>query len=100
MAFSIVLSPAAMDHLSAFKVRERRIVLDAIQANLKNQPSIITKQRRPMRPNALASWELRVGQVRVFYQVQQNAEPNVVYVVAVGRKIRDRLMIGGVEVKL
>jgi len=52
------------------------------------------------RPNPLASWELRVGQFRVYYQVESNDGKDTVYVLAVGEKVRNRVIIAGVEVEL
>jgi hypothetical protein len=43
---------------------------------------------------------LRVEQFRVYYQVEATAEAHVVYIVAVGEKARDRIVIGGKEVQL
>jgi hypothetical protein len=52
--------------------------------------------------NPLAPWELRVDDLRVFYEV--NAEvpdvPKVVSVLAVGRKEGNILRIAGEEIKL
>jgi len=42
---------------------------------------------------------LRIGQLRVFYQVTTD-EPQVVHILAVGQKKGNRLLIGGVEVQL
>jgi len=58
-----------------------------------------TKNRKPMRPNPLASWELRIGKLRVYYDIEEEAE-NVVYIVAIGVKERNRVWIGGEEVEL
>jgi hypothetical protein len=58
-----------------------------------------------MRPNPLAPWELRIGDLRVYYDihdthvVEDKPEPRVL-VLAVGIKDRNRLIIGGEEVKL
>jgi hypothetical protein len=52
-----------------------------------------------MRPNPLATWELRVGQLRVYYDVLPAPEPTVL-VVAVGVKDRSTLRIGGEVVAL
>ena len=51
-----------------------------------------------MRPNPLAPWELRVEQIRVFYDIEQNVAE--VQIVAIGRKDGNRLFIAGEEVKL
>lgn len=46
-----------------------------------------------MRPNPLAPWELRIGSLRVYYDVDEEPEP-VVYIRAVGIKERSRVRIG------
>ena len=52
-----------------------------------------------MRPNPLAPWELRVGELRVYYDVQETPIQKVM-VLAVGIKRRNRVVIGGEEVEL
>ncbi len=46
-----------------------------------------------MRPNPLASWELRIGDLRVYYDVEDEPEP-VVYIRAIGIKERNAVRIG------
>jgi len=57
------------------------------------------RHRKPLRPNPIAPWELRVGQLRVFYEVV-GTETGVVRILAVGRKRRNVLIIGGEEIRL
>ena len=45
-----------------------------------------------------ASWELRIGDLRVYYDVTE--DPQTVAVVAVGIKRRNRVFIGGLERQL
>ena len=52
-----------------------------------------------MRPNPLAPWELRIDELRVYYEIVEDPEA-VVTIVAVGVKQRDRILIGGKEIKL
>jgi len=52
-----------------------------------------------MRPNPLASWELRIGKLRVYYDIEEESE-KVVYIIAIGVKERNRVCIGGEEVDL
>ncbi len=52
-----------------------------------------------MRPNPVAPWELRAGTLRVYYDVDEEPEM-VVYIRAVGVKIRGRVYIGGEEIEL
>ena len=47
-----------------------------------------------MRPNPLATWELRVGNLRAYYDVLTDPEATVL-IVAVGVKDRSTLRIGG-----
>jgi hypothetical protein len=46
-----------------------------------------------MRPNPVAPWELRIGNLRVYYDVEEESEP-VVFIRGVGIKERNRVRIG------
>ena len=46
-----------------------------------------------MRPNPIAPWELRVGELRVYYEVSEGP-PALVTVRAIGLKVRNRVRIG------
>ena len=52
-----------------------------------------------MWPNPVAPWDLRVGDLRVYYDVAVHPAP-VVYVRAVGIKDRNRVRIGGEVIEL
>lgn len=52
-----------------------------------------------MLPNPIASWELRVGALRVYYDVVDQPEP-IVYINAIGIKHRNRILIAGEEIEL
>jgi hypothetical protein len=52
-----------------------------------------------MEPNSLATWELRIGNLRVYYNVEVNTV-SVVYIQAVGVKNRNRVRIGQEEIEL
>ena len=67
--------------------------MDAVEQQLTNQPTVQTKNRKRMRPNPVATWELRVGKLRAYYDVL--TDPATVVVVAVGIKDRSTLRIGG-----
>ena len=47
-----------------------------------------------MRSNYLAAWELRIGNLRVYYDVEEEPEA-VVYINAVGVKERNQVNIAG-----
>jgi mRNA-degrading endonuclease RelE of RelBE toxin-antitoxin system len=100
MAYGIRYVPSALEHLRGLSARDRATVMDAVDEQLTHQPDVPTRHRKRMRPNLLAPWELRVGDLRVFYDIgtagDESTEPEVV-VLAVGRKVGNRLWIGGEE---
>jgi mRNA-degrading endonuclease RelE of RelBE toxin-antitoxin system len=98
MAFAIELSPHAHDHLKRLRKRDHRIIVDAIAVHLTHQPDQPTRHHKTLEDNPLAPWELRVGNFRVFYDVDRESE--TVVVVAIGQKIRNRLRIGDEEIEL
>jgi len=99
VAYRIEYSPETEDHLRARTARQQTIVLDAIDKQLSREPTAQTRNRKPMRPNPIAPWELRIGNLRVYYDVEEEPEP-VVYVRAVGVKQRNRVRIGKEVIEL
>lgn len=99
MAYRIEYSPDAEGHLRALTARQRAIVLDEVDAQLAHQPTVETKNRKPMRPNPVAPWELRIGNLRVYYDIEEEPE-FVVYVRAVGVKLGNRVRIGKEVIEL
>src|SRR4051794_27479321 len=97
--YTIEYSSEAVEHLQALTTRQQAIVVDAVDQRLRFQPLVETRNRKPMRPNPLAPWELRVGTLRVYYDVEDTPEP-IVYIRAVGIKRRNRVHIGGEEIQL
>ena len=95
MAFRITITEEAERQLRALSVREQRIIEAAVTARLRDQPTIPTKAIRPLRPNPLAKFELRVRDLRVLYNVEQ--ENSEVVLLIVGRKVGNTLIIGGQE---
>jgi hypothetical protein len=91
------------DHILAIDKSERSFIRQAIMEQLSNEPNIESRNRKPLKSPAEegTDWELRFGEqnrYRVFYRfdfVQRE-----VRVLAVGVKERDRLFIGGREMKL
>jgi mRNA-degrading endonuclease RelE of RelBE toxin-antitoxin system len=98
MPFTLQLSPRAREHLKGLRKRDQQIVVDAIAAQLIDQPDQPTRNRKLLEENPLAPWELRVGAFRVFYDV--NRKEGIVVVVAIGQKHHNVLRIGGEEIQL
>ena len=99
MAYQIEFAKAVKAHFDVLTAGQRSSVLDAIERQLTNEPSAETRNRKPLRPNPVAPWELRVQDLRVFYEVNEGP-PALVQILAVGIKRRDTLRIGGQEIKL
>ena len=99
MPYRIQYSPATDEHLRALTARQRAMVFDAVDEQLAHQPAIETRNRKPMRPNPLAPWELRIGDLRVYYEIAEEPEAAVT-ILAVGVKDRNRVLIGGKEIQL
>lgn len=99
LPYEIEYSPETVDHLRALTARQQSIVLDMVDKQLKHQPTVETRNRKPMRPNPLAPWELRIGDLRVYYDVENDPEP-IVFIRAVGIKERNQVRIGGEVIEL
>ena len=99
MPYQIDFARAVKSHLDVLTAGQRSTVLEAIERQLTNDPSKETINRKPLRPNPVAPWELRVQQIRVFYEVNEGPPP-VVRILAVGIKTRETLRIGGEEITL
>jgi len=52
-----------------------------------------------MRPNPIAPWELRIGNLRVYYDIEDDPEHGV-YIRAIGIKERNNVRIGKEVIRL
>jgi mRNA interferase RelE/StbE len=84
--------------MARFTKREQALIIDSVETQLTHQPTLRTRHRKQMRPNPLAAWELRVGDLRVYYDVT-DAEM-LVRIVAVGVKIGSQVFINDRVVEL
>lgn len=97
MVYVIDYAPDTERHFRCLSAREQAIVLDAVPQQLRYQPRAETRNRKRLRPNPFAPWELRIGALRVYYDVEDAPVP-IVKIRAVGIKHRNRVLIGGEEV--
>jgi mRNA-degrading endonuclease RelE of RelBE toxin-antitoxin system len=108
MAATINYSPEAMDHLAALPKNDQVTVVDQVHRMLADQPTLPSRKRKALRPNDIAQWELRLGELRVFYDVtiavktegETTQEQSTVTIKAIGKKTHNELWIGGKKVKL
>lgn len=96
--FQINFTPEALEDLQGFTAYEQRQIIQAIEEQLQYQPTQPTRNRKQLRPNNLAEWELRVDTFRVFYDVDE--ELSVVKIEAIGYKEGNKLFVHGEEYEL
>jgi len=94
LPYQILYAPEAVDHLRAFTARDRKLIADTVVQQLAYEPTVPTRNRKPMRENPIAPWELRIDCFRVYFDVEEGETP-AVHVRAVGVKDRDKVRIGG-----
>ena len=98
-AYQFEFAEAVKTHLAALTARQRTTVLDAIERQLVSEPLKESRNRKPLRPNPIAPWELRVGDLRVFYEVAATPASSV-HILAVAIKDGNVVRIGGKEFQL
>lgn len=96
--YRIEVTEEAKADLSFYTTFERKLIISEIRVQLQSEPLTETKNRKKLRENPIASWELRTGKYRVFYEMDKTARR--VTVIAVGHKEHNLLFLGGKEVKL
>jgi mRNA-degrading endonuclease RelE of RelBE toxin-antitoxin system len=98
MMFQVVFTPEALEDLRSLRQFDQQQVIAAIEGQLSHQADQETRNRKRLRPNRLAEWELRVGEFRVFYDV--DPEKAAVKIEAVGSKQGSKLFVHGEEYEL
>ncbi len=96
--YVVEYSPPTREHLAALDAGQRARVLDGVDVQLVHHPTLVTRNRKPLQPNPLARFELRIGELRVYYEVDEKRR--VVEIRAVGIKDRNRVFIDGEEIEL
>ena len=89
-AYAIEVTDLAVEELRELRTFDRRPILEAIRQQLTYEPTAVTRNRKLLEP--LVSdfeavppiWELRVGNYRIFYDVDE--EEKIVYIRAVRYK--------------
>ena len=78
-AFQIDVAEDAAAEIVALPAFIRKQVVEAIEAQLSHQPNVPTRNRKLLRglvppwEHLAATWEIRVGEYRVFYDVDEAA---------------------------
>ena len=70
MRYELLLAPEALADLRALKANIRAEVRDAIERHLRHEPAAISRARiKQLQGEGSPEYRLRVGDVRVFYDV-------------------------------
>ena len=70
MRFEIVLAPQAAEDLRTLKANIRSAVRDALETHLRHEPRRTSRSRiKRLRGLARPQYRLRVGEIRIFYDV-------------------------------
>lgn len=100
--FELGFAPEIVEHVAAIE-RKHHLIQKTLDEQLLYVPDQETRNRKPVEQPAPfgATWELRFGPgncFRVFYEVD-NIE-RMVWILTIGIKEHDRLLIGGEEFEL
>jgi mRNA-degrading endonuclease RelE of RelBE toxin-antitoxin system len=95
--FEVIFDVLALEHMKAIEKKYHSLIRRTIEEQLKSEPSTPTRNRKPLlRKTAIGvPWELRCGpsnRFRLFYDV--HPEQRLVVVLAIARKIGNRLYVG------
>ena len=96
--FRIEFTPEAVADLKAFRRYDQEQVINGIEGQLPHQAAQPSRNRKRLRPNRLAEWELRIGDFRVFYDVDLGE--SLVKIEAIGYKDGGTLYVHGEEYEL
>jgi mRNA-degrading endonuclease RelE of RelBE toxin-antitoxin system len=95
--FQISFTPSAEADLAYFKAADQRIIVAAIRVHLATDANSESRRRKRLTANPVAPWELRVGDHRVFFEIDTDV---TVTVLAIGVKDHNDLLIRGRKVEL
>jgi mRNA-degrading endonuclease RelE of RelBE toxin-antitoxin system len=93
MAFKITITLDAERQLRWLPARDQRTVEASILARLQLDPTTPTRAIKRLRPNPLAQFELRAGDLRALY----NVDGDEVVILVVGKKDGNTLIVEGEE---
>ena len=99
--YSLVYAREVYEHIDIIERRYHRLIEKTIEEQLTLRPDRQTRNRKPLEelPGPFGStWELRFGphnRFRVFYEVA--VEDGAVWILAIGVKDGNRLLVGGKE---
>ena len=85
--FDIRFTEGAMQDLKTFSLAKQKWIVTALELKLEWDATQESRDRKRLRPQPIAEWAMRLGEVRVFYDV--DIANRVVKVEALGRQKPD-----------
>jgi mRNA-degrading endonuclease RelE of RelBE toxin-antitoxin system len=64
--YQIEFTAGAFDDLDSLRKFDQKRILEEVEVQLSHEPTGETRNRKRLRPNDLAEWELRIESFRVF----------------------------------
>jgi mRNA-degrading endonuclease RelE of RelBE toxin-antitoxin system len=71
LKYRIEYIQSAEDQLKELSAYERAAVVDQVDERLAHHPLTVSKNCRRMRENPVAEWRLRIGRLRVFFDISE-----------------------------
>jgi mRNA-degrading endonuclease RelE of RelBE toxin-antitoxin system len=96
--FEIEFTIEAERDLKWSRKSEPNEILDAIDSQLRFEPTVEARNRKRLRPNQTAEWEMRVGKFRVFYDADTTVR--IIRIEAIGLKVGTKVFFRGKEKEL
>ena len=101
--YTLIYPPAVNEHLGSIDAKCHGLIRKTIEEQLLFEPGVEARNRKPLRQPAAfsARWEIRFGpgnRFRVLYDVDEAAHE--VYILAIGEKERDRLLVAGEDMEI
>jgi mRNA interferase RelE/StbE len=87
LRYEIIFAPEAEEELLVLRANERSEVLDAIEIHLRFEPEKVSKSRiKRLEGIEWPQYRLRIGDIRVFYDVVDLDEDAIVEVLVIREK--------------
>ena len=64
--YTLIYARGVTKHLTAIDAKYDRLIRETIEQQLQFDPGVETRNRKPLRANPVAPWELRIGPLRVY----------------------------------
>jgi mRNA-degrading endonuclease RelE of RelBE toxin-antitoxin system len=101
--FTLIYADSVKEHMKAIEPKYYSLIRSTIEKQLLFEPDRETKNRKPLKhPVAFeATWEIRFGpdnRFRVFYEMDR--EKRGVFILAIGMKKGNQLVVGGEKFNL